>query len=306
VPVGTTVSETANDDPECLTPAAGRPAPDLTPPDRRAESRRPTERVTAYATERVHGRGGVPAVPHDPRASVWVGPITRLGAADGRNVTKLLIDAGSACAECQHNVMRNLSCRRLQLDEIWGFVYAKGKNVPDAMKDDPGVGSIWTWVVIDAETKLIPSWLVGLRDLGHAAMFVCDLAERLSGRVQVTTDGLCAYVEAMEQEFGGQVDHAVLVKVYGKSADTPETRYSPPECVGCQKVTASSHSDPAHVSTSYVERQNLNMRMRMRRLTRLTNAFSKKLENLEHAVALHFFAYNFITRHGTLRMPLAL
>jgi IS1 family transposase len=221
-------------------------------------------------------------------------------------VTKLLIDAGSACARFQHETMRNLSCKRLQLDEIWGFVYAKEKNVTPDMTDVPGrVGSIWTWVAIDAETKLIPSWLVGLRDGEHARVFVDDLAGRLSHRVQITSDGLRAYLDAIDHAFGGEVDYAVLHKIYG-AARVDEARYSPAECVGCDKHKVQGEPDPDHISTSYIERQNLNMRMRMRRLTRLTNAFSKKLENLEHSIALHFFVYNFTTRHGTLRMPPAL
>jgi IS1 family transposase len=220
-------------------------------------------------------------------------------------VKKLLIDAGRACARFQHDAMRNLSCKVLQLDEIWSFVYAKEKNVADVKAPQLGMGSVWTWVAIDAETKLIPSWLVGLRDLEHASAFVCDLAGRLRGRVQITTDGLKAYVQAMEDGFGGEVDHAILNKVYG--AGTPdESRYSPAECVGCNKLVGHGSPDLAAASTSYVERQNLTLRMRNRRFTRLTNAFSKKLENHEHAVALYFFAYNFIFRHGTLRMPPAL
>ncbi len=220
-------------------------------------------------------------------------------------VTKLLIDAGRACAGYQHRVMRNLPCKRLQLDEIWGFVYAKDRNIPERLQGRSGVGSVWTWVALCADTKLIPSWLVGLRDGEHARVFVDDLAGRLGGRVQLTSDGLRAYVDAVDMAFGGEVDYAMLVKLYG-AAQADESRYSPPECIGCQRNVISGNPDLDEISTSYVERQNLTMRMRMRRLTRLTNAFSKKLENLEHSVALHFFAYNFITRHKTLRMPPAL
>ena len=220
-------------------------------------------------------------------------------------VTKLLIDAGRACARYQHDVMRNLPCRRLQLDEIWGFVYCKERNAPTVANPQPGMGSIWTWIGICAETKLVPSWLVGLRDGEHARAFVCDLAERLTGRAHITTDGLRCYVDAMEAGFGGEVDHAILVKVYGAAA-ADESRYSPPECVGCQKLAGNGAPDLALASTSYIERQNLTLRMRNRRLTRLTNAFSKKLENFEHSIALHFFAYNFIFMHKSLRMPPAL
>ena len=201
--------------------------------------------------------------------------------------------------------MRNIACKRLQLDEIWGFVSAKDKNIPEGMENLQGVDSIWTWVAIDAETKLVPSWLVGLRDGEHARLFVDDLAGRVSGRIQITTDGLKAYVNAIDVAFGGEVDYAVLHKIYGATA-TGDARYSPADCVGCDKKAMSGSPDPAHVNTSYVERQNLAIRMRNRRFTRLTNAFRKKLENLEHSVALHFFVYNFITRHMTLRMPPAL
>lgn len=230
---------------------------------------------------------------------------SRMCGVSINTVTKLLVDAGRACARYQHDVMRNLPCKRLQLDEIWGFVYAKEKNVPTVTNPQPGMGSIWTWVAICETTRLIPSWLVGLRDGAHASAFVTDLAGRLRNRVQVTTDGLRAYVQAMEDGFGGEVDHAVLVKVYGDEA-RDEARYSPPECVGCQKHASNGAPDLTAASTSYIERQNLTMRMRNRRLTRLTNVFSKKLENLEHSIALHFFAYNFITFHKTMKMPPAL
>lgn len=230
---------------------------------------------------------------------------SRMTGASINSVTKLLIDAGKACAAYQHDALRTLACKRLQLDEIWGFCYAKEKAVPDVKKPQPGMGSVWARIAIDAETKLVPSWLVGLRDGEYAKAFVCDLAERLTGRVQITTDGLRAYIEAIEEGFGGEVDWAVLVKVYGDTV-AGEARYSPPDCVGCQKHAMTGAPNAAGVSTSYIERQNLTVRMRMRRFTRLTNGFSKKLVNLEHAVALHFFAYNFITFHKSIRMPPAL
>ena len=230
---------------------------------------------------------------------------SRMAGVSIVTVTKLLIDAGRACAAYQRETMRGLICKRLQLDELWGFVYAKDKNVPDRLAGEVGVGSIWTWIAIDAETKLIPAWLVGLRDGDYARAFVTDLACRLNHRVQITTDGLKAYVEAMEAGFGGECDYAVLHKIYGAPRED-EARYSPAECIGCEKRAVIGSPDPEHVSTSYIERQNLTVRMRNRRFTRLTNGFSKKLENLEHSVALHFFVYNFITRHGTLRMPPAL
>ncbi len=230
---------------------------------------------------------------------------SRMVGVSINTVTKLLVDAGRACAEYQHDAFRNLACQRLQLDEIWSFVYAKAKNVPPEMEGVAGIGSVWTWTAIDADTKLIPSWLVGLRDLEHAKAFVGDLAGRLANRVQITTDGLKAYVDAIEDGFGGDVDYAVLHKIYG-GGNNDESRYSPAACIGCDKKALNGTPDPEHVNTSYVERQNLTMRMRMRRFTRLTNGFSKKLENLEHMVAIHFFVCNFITRHMTLRMPPAL
>lgn len=230
---------------------------------------------------------------------------SRMVGVSINTVTKLLIDAGRACAEYQHDAMRNLPCKRLQLDEIWSFVAMKDKNVPADRKDEAGIGSIWTWTAICAETKLVPSFLVGLRDGEHAKEFVCDLASRLACRVQVTSDGLKAYIDASEEGFGGDVDYAMLFIIYGATV-ADEARYSPPVCIGCETKPMVGNPDPAHISTSYVERQNLNMRMRMRRFTRLTNAFSKKLANHEHSVALYFFAYNFIIRHGTIRMPPAL
>lgn len=220
-------------------------------------------------------------------------------------VTKPLVDAGRACAEYQHDALRDLPGKRLQLDEIWAFVGVKDWNIPAERAGEEGIGSIWTWVAIDAESKLIPSWLVGLRDGDHARAFVCDLAGRLANRVQITTDGLRAYVDAMEAGFGGAVDYAIPHKVDGAPTQD-EARYSPPECIGCRTHAAVGNPDLAAASTSYVERQNLTMRMRMRRFTRLTNACSEKLANHEHAVALQFFAYNVITRHATLRMPPAL
>jgi IS1 family transposase len=231
--------------------------------------------------------------------------ISRVAGVSINTVTKLLIDAGRACARFHHDTMRNLTCQRLQLDEIWSFVYAKDKNIPEGMETATGVGSIWTWVGIDEETKLIPSWLVGLRDAEHATAFVCDLASRLRNRVTITTDGLKAYVNAMEVGFGGDVDYAVLHKIYGATR-ADEARYSPAECCGAELHRMIGNPDLDKASTSYIERQNLTMRMRARRFTRLTNAFSKKLANLEHAVSLHFFVYNFITRHQTLRMSPAL
>lgn len=229
---------------------------------------------------------------------------SRMNGVSINTVTKLLVDAGRACARYQHDTLRNLTCKVLQLDEIWAFVHTKQANVPAEKEGLNGIGSVWTWVAIDADTKLIPSWLVGSRDGEFAALFVADLASRLANRVQITTDGLRAYLTAIEASFQGEVDYAVLHKIYGPTSS--EGRYSPAACIGCESIPKIGNPDEDKVNTSFVERQNLTMRMRMRRFTRLTNAFSKKLENHEHAIALHFFVYNFITRHTTLRMPPAL
>jgi IS1 family transposase len=215
-------------------------------------------------------------------------------------VTKLLVDAGHACAKYQHEVMRNLSCKRFECDEIWSFCAMKQKNVPDTRKDEYGIGDVWTWTAIDAETKLVPCWLVGTRDAGYAQEFMHDLAGRLASRVQLTTDGYRAYLTAVDGAFGNKIDYAMLVKIYGAEKTGPG-RYSPPECIGCERKGVTGNPDPDLISTSYVERQNLTMRMRMRRFTRLTNAFSKKIENMEHAVALYFMNYNFMRKHQTLK-----
>lgn len=217
-------------------------------------------------------------------------------------VVKMLIDAGKACAKYQHEKLCGLPCRRLQLDEIWAFCYSKQKNVPAEHQGELGYGDVWTWTAICAETKIIPCWLLGWRDACHARAFVDDLAERLTSRVQITTDGLKYYIEAIDGAFGGDVDYAMLIKLFGNEGSNanPETRYSPGECCGTKRKRISGSPDKAHVSTSYAERQNLTMRMRMRRFTRLTNAFSKKLENMEYAVALYFMVYNYVRPHQTL------
>lgn len=227
------------------------------------------------------------------------------GVAKG-TVLKLLADLGAACSEYQRQTLVNLRCKRIQCDEIWSFCYAKEKNVPECMKGQPGVGDVWTWTAMDADTKLMISWLVGERDAGYAAEFINDLAARLATRVQLTTDGLRVYLEAIEGAFGADVDYAQLVKLFGEAPEQQQKRYSPPQCTGCQKTRIEGNPDPRHVSTSFVERQNLTMRMSMRRFTRLTNAFSKKVENLEAAVALHFMWYNFGRVHQTLRVTPAM
>jgi IS1 family transposase len=220
-------------------------------------------------------------------------------------VTKLLVSVGSACAEYHDRNVQHVKARRIQCDEIWQFCYAKQKNVPAEKQGQFGFGDVWTWVAIDADTKLVPSYMVGRRDLQTAKIFIDDLAGRLANRVQLTTDGLRVYLNAVEGAFGCDVDYAMLVKLYGNDADA-ETRYSPAECIGCQTAAISGLPNPKHISTSYVERQNLTMRMQMRRFTRLTNAFSKKIENLMAAIALHYMQYNFCRVHQTLRVTPAM
>ncbi len=224
------------------------------------------------------------------------------GVAKG-TVLRLLSKVGRACAEYQGRTIRNLSCRRLQCDEIWSFCYAKEKNVPLQERYRFGVGDVWTWTAIDADSKLVPCWLVGERTARYASSFMQDLASRLLHRVQLTTDGHRTYLTAVEDGFGHQIDYAVLVKIYGpEPALRPtEARYSPGKIKGTTREVIRGNPDPAHISTSYAERANLTMRMGMRRFTRLTNAFSKKVENLAAAVAPHFMHYNFCRVHQTLK-----
>jgi len=227
---------------------------------------------------------------------------SRITGVARNTIDKLLVELGSACLDYQDRTLRKLPCKRIQVDECWAFCYAKAKNVtPEIKEKNPFAGDAWTWAAIDADTKLIPCWIIGPRDGVTARIFVNDLADRLTDRIQLTSDGLNAYLLAVEKAFRGDVDYAMLVKVYGAVNDG-EKRYSPAQCLGAEKHAIVGCPDPAHVSTSYIERANLTMRMGMRRFTRLTNAFSKKIENHSAAVALHMMHYNFSRIHMTLKV----
>lgn len=230
--------------------------------------------------------------------------ISRVCDASINTVSKILIDAGTVCAAFHDEKVRAVKSQRVQCDEIWSFCYAKAVNVPAAKAAPDNAGDVWTWTAIDADSKLIVSWLVGGRDAGYATEFLYDLKARLATRVQLTTDGHGAYLRAVE-DTDFDVDYSMLVKLYGKAPDG-ERRYSPPICTGIRKHKIMGDPDPAHVSTSYAERQNLQMRMSTRRFTRLTNAHSKKVENHCHALALYFMFYNWIRIHKTLRVTPAM
>ena len=231
--------------------------------------------------------------------------VTRLTGASKNTVTKLVVDAGKACLDYQNRTFVNLTCKRIQVDEIWSFVYAKDLNAPIEKKLAGKAGDVWTWTAIDADTKLIPSWYIGDRSGQSAWEFLTDLRARLKNRIQLTSDGHRAYLVGVAGSFGDDVDFAQLVKLYGREPGG-ERRYSPPACIGAVPHAVYGDPDPKHISTSFAERANLTMRMNMRRFTRLTNAFSKKVENHAHAVALHMMYYNFVRIHKTLKVTPAM
>jgi IS1 family transposase len=228
----------------------------------------------------------------------------RMTGAAKNTITKLLAEVGEACAEYQDEALTDLPCTTLEADEIWSYCYAKQKNVPKQFENTPGYGDVWTWTAICADTKLVPSWLVGERTYDDALTFLTDLESRLANPIQLTTDGNNVYIGAVSEAFREHwIDYAMLQKLYGEPSESEQRRYSPAACIGTKREYIAGNPDESKISTSYVERQNLTMRMGMRRFTRLTNAFSKKVENLAHAVSLHFMHYNFARPHKTLSDP---
>lgn len=231
-----------------------------------------------------------------------INAVTRMTDVSKNTILKLLADLGTACAAYQDSAFQNLTCKKVQLDEIWSFCHAKAKNVPEAKRGLLGFGDVWTWVALDADTKLVPCWHVGRRDANAAYEFVADLASRLKNKVQLTTDGYRPYLEAVEDAFGGNVDYAMLVKLYGGEQTKQDAiKYSPAKYVGARKKAITGNPRGRDVSTSFVERQNLTMRCSIRRFTRLTNGFSKKFANHIAAISLHYMIYNFVKIHSSLR-----
>ena len=229
----------------------------------------------------------------------------RMTGVSKKTVMRLLVEVGVVCADYQNRVLRNLTSRRLQVDEMWGFNYCKARNVTSKIATKhPMAGDVWLWVALDADTKLVPAWRVGDRDLATAYDFMHDLADRLTNHVQLTTDGHRPYLEAVESAFGVDIDYAMLIKIYG--SDQTEKRYSPAKCLGCDARTITGQPNPKHINTSFIERQNWSVRTAMRRYTRLSNGFSRKIENHCAAVALNYFAYNFIKIHRTVQMSPAM
>jgi IS1 family transposase/lambda repressor-like predicted transcriptional regulator len=224
---------------------------------------------------------------------------SRIVGCSINTVTKLLADVGEACAEYQDHTLVDLPCTTVQVDEIWSFCYAKQKNVPAEHRGEFGYGDVWTWTALCADSKLVLSWLVGGRTHETGEIFLADMRKRLPNRIQLTSDGHSAYPNAVGKAFGRDIDFAQLIKYYAAERSR-DARYSPPVCIGARTRIDRGYPDPAKISTSYVERQNLTMRMHMRRFTRLTNAFSKKIDNHVHAVALHFMHYNFARPHSAL------
>src|SRR6266568_5898741 len=228
----------------------------------------------------------------------------RITGVAKNTIAKLIVEVGYAAAAYENRVLCNLKCKRIQCDEIWSFVYAKERNVTPEISAKRTAGDIWTWMALDADSKLVVSWMIGDRSATTAKNFIDDLAGRLANRIQLTTDGYRVYVDAVEGAFGAAIDYAMLVKIYASTQE--ETRYSPAECIGCETKRIMGNPDPKHISTSYSERQNLNLRMQLRRFTRLTNAFSKKVENHAAAFAIYSMYHNFVRVHQTLRVTPAM